>query len=353
MATQAAPDVAEIVDIFSEELTGSSLLFLVIRYWSIINFDILASISLAPLPDSSYVFRFANEGSAIPVAQLQLAGDVVQYIPWAVFSALRVLALSGMNWILAAITFLFAMGPAAVNAARIVWPQTQFRFSDLEVGAISALQNEILSIAARTTLMIADVLVIVVTIYSTWKTGSRRIGGVTGRLTLADILLYNGSSKSRLTGDTSTGIKYFVVLLGLNIATVVMAHLTFTDGGESYITPISEPLTAIFICHFLIDLQSANRGSMALDSGSPESTELVDQGGTLRFASRMIGSLGGSARIEWDEVDADPDEEGNSFGTSAGGHADSDDEPSGVGGTLPTGHEVEEKGGDLEKYCTV
>ncbi|KAI0676173.1 hypothetical protein C8Q78DRAFT_373800 [Trametes maxima] len=228
-----------------------------------------------------------------------------------------------MNWLLAIITFLFAIGPAVVNA-------TQYRFPDLY--SVSAIQEEMFSISARTTLIVADILVIVVTVYSTWKGGSRRLG-ISGRLSLADILLYNG-------------IKYFIVLLGLNIAAVVMAHLTVTSGGQSYITPVSEPLTAIFICHFLIDLQSANRGSMALEEGSPESVELADQGGTLRFASRMIGSLGGSARPEWDDADAD-----DISGTYEEGWADSGDGSSRIEGTSPTGDGVEEKGGNSEVHC--
>ncbi|KAI0759536.1 hypothetical protein BD413DRAFT_617711 [Trametes elegans] len=258
--------------------TGASVLFFVTRYWLLLNYSIFT------------LFAFA----------------VSQYIAWAAFSALRVLALSGMNWPLAGIVFLLSVGPSAVNFAQfalgirgenvltlgcqgITAPPPTHADSIMSVLS-SCLSNrtDLLTSPQTTTLILADIMVIGVTVAKTWRGSSLRIdkGGVSS---LGDVLLYNG-------------IKYFAVLLCLNISQVILTHLSIDVVSQqgSYIVIISDPLTAIFICRFLLDLQSANQTSLQLGTQRTERDADADPDGTLVFAShRVIGTIGGSTRPDW------------------------------------------------------
>ncbi|KAI0650149.1 hypothetical protein C8Q79DRAFT_369290 [Trametes meyenii] len=125
-------------------------------------------------------------------------------------------------------------------------------------------------------------MVVAVTISTTWK----RITLHTGRRgsSLGDVLFRDG-------------IKYFVVLLSLNMTQVILTLLSIKPGsrGESYIPILSEPLTAIFISRFLLDLQSANQASRKLGSRTLESLpNLPSSDETPTFAARIIGSIGAS-----------------------------------------------------------
>ncbi|KAI0676989.1 hypothetical protein C8Q78DRAFT_58355 [Trametes maxima] len=110
--------------------------------------------------------------------------------------------------------------------------------------------------------------------------------------------LHTGGRRSSL-GDVlfRDGIKYFVVLLSLNMTQVVLTLLSIKPGfrGESYIPILSEPLTAIFISRFLLDLQAANQAARKLGSRTLESLpNLPSSDETLTFAARIIGSFGAS-----------------------------------------------------------
>ncbi|KAI0675654.1 hypothetical protein C8Q78DRAFT_1005807 [Trametes maxima] len=217
----------------------------------------------------------------------QTAFTIFQYFPWAAFSALRVLALSRWNWFLATATFLLALGPAAVNLTRYGFDLTGANLLTLGCKTsndATMLQGNILSAVSRTSLILSDTLVIGVTVAMTWRRGATLAWQGVGT-SLSDLLLNHG-------------IKYYAVLLCLNILQVVLTHLDIGTVSQqaSYISTVSEPLTAIFISRFLLDLQSANQTSLELCSGAGENPLTANTDGTLRFAarSRVIGSLGAS-----------------------------------------------------------
>ncbi|KAJ8453594.1 hypothetical protein ONZ51_g13510 [Trametes cubensis] len=138
-----------------------------------------------------------------------------------------------------------------------------------------------LTIACRSALIAADVLVMAVT----WHTTSKM-----DRLTLQV-----GRWPSFAHTLFRDGAIYFVVMLVLNVL-----HLTFTvcqlytDGlfPISYVTIFTEPLTSILISRFLLNLQEVHRD---LGHGATDATSHSDtiQQGTVHFA-RVIGSLGSS-----------------------------------------------------------
>ncbi|KAI0722609.1 hypothetical protein C8Q76DRAFT_782827 [Earliella scabrosa] len=134
-------------------------------------------------------------------------------------------------------------------------------------------------IVARSTAMAADLLVLAITWKATFKAsreGIRALGGQ--RTSLSTVLFKNG-------------VIYFMTLLIINIL-----HLSFTllsigssnlviSGNASSMIFFVEPLTAILVSRFLIDLQEANNAM--LDQGSLASM------GSLAF-NRFVGSLGSS-----------------------------------------------------------
>ncbi|RPD82079.1 hypothetical protein L226DRAFT_15636 [Lentinus tigrinus ALCF2SS1-7] len=63
----------------------------------------------------------------------------------------------------------------------------------------------------------------------------------------------------------------------------------FNDDGISNITDFTDPLTAILISRFLLDLQEANQRTVRLDADEALST--VDSLGSLSFVARTMGSL--------------------------------------------------------------
>ncbi|OJT13693.1 hypothetical protein TRAPUB_9792 [Trametes pubescens] len=76
----------------------------------------------------------------------------------------------------------------------------------------------------------------------------------------------------------------------LDLALSVIAFVTPIHSG-SYVTALTDPLTAVLVCRFLMDLQAANVSSMN-DSHIFESTDHPTTGvGSLVFA-RVIGSMG-------------------------------------------------------------
>ncbi|KAI0676170.1 hypothetical protein C8Q78DRAFT_373326 [Trametes maxima] len=222
--------------------------------------------------------------------KLQFACGVCQYIPWGAFSALRVFALSQKNWVLSAIVFILSLGPVVVN---LVVYGYGLRGQNIAIYGCQELNNatepvegEMLSAVSRSSLILADTLVIAVTLTKAWN-GSFLFDSKSRISSLATVLVYDGT-------------RYYVVLLILNMLEVIMVHFSNTPilPGISYITQISEPLTSIFISRFLLDLQAANQATRELNSQwSPGvSLSLGDNPGALVFASlpaRSVGALSG------------------------------------------------------------
>ncbi|KAI0642075.1 hypothetical protein C8Q79DRAFT_1013952 [Trametes meyenii] len=273
----------EIKQFWKRKITAASALFFIIRYWTLINYDLVGASTWAHMSDK--INAAIADGSSAPLTiqscalliKAQAGITIFQYMPWAAFSALRVLALSGMRWSLAVIVFVLGSGPAVVNF-------TEYRYGITGANVLTTgCQGE-----DNLTPRLGDIRTFLGVSYKSHRVGYPR------KSSLGDVLLYNG-------------LKYFAVLLTLNILQVVLTHLSLGTVSQqaSYITTFSEPLTAIFISRFLIDLQAANQSSAELGTHTLGSLSLhaagtdADAGaGTLRFASRVIGPLGASTRLD-------------------------------------------------------
>ncbi|KAH9848271.1 hypothetical protein C2E23DRAFT_465389 [Lenzites betulinus] len=284
---------------------GASVLFFFIRYWTLVDYVVLG------LPS---VFAHLSNSVCALFVKTQFAFTSLQYIPWGVLSALRVFALSGKNWVLSALVLLLSLGPAAVNLSLFGYGITGA--NDFPVGCneeIFITQKQDIMLA-RATLIVADLILVVVTVVATWQRDVPFAIRRSNRLSLSNVLLYNG-------------LMYFVVLLALNILVVVLGRVSNESAAKqaSYITNISAPVTAIFICRFLLDLQAANVASAELGTQTLGSMQLDF---SVFGASTRIDSLFGDGDVYWAEPGGGP----SSADATIGGH-EGEQEPW-AGGTL-------------------
>ncbi|RDX52918.1 hypothetical protein OH76DRAFT_134940 [Lentinus brumalis] len=237
--------------------------------------------------------------------------DLCQYVPWAVFSGLRAHALS-RHTPLGILVFLLSLGPDVVNLIKLangvsgifsgpVWavescaeggadimplPQQ----SCIDYARTSSCDPKYV-IISRCCLITADVILLLITWISLWRTVIY-VSGKPTRLPFTKVLLRDGTI-------------YFIIILTMNIL-----HLAFalpsvsvshpTEGTHSassrnfsQITVFTKPITAILVSRFLIDLQEANQRSAMVPSDDllHFSTAASSNTGSLRFAS-VVSSLG-------------------------------------------------------------
>ncbi|KAI0658151.1 hypothetical protein C8Q70DRAFT_917901 [Cubamyces menziesii] len=100
----------EVALFWQRKLTGASMLFLCTRYLALISYNCLSALTYASWSDS---VRLGF--SCLSLIKTSFPFQILQYLVWAAFSALRTLALSRMNWPLAAVVFTLASGPFFVN----------------------------------------------------------------------------------------------------------------------------------------------------------------------------------------------------------------------------------------------
>ncbi|KAH9893638.1 hypothetical protein C8Q73DRAFT_791459 [Cubamyces lactineus] len=83
--------------------------------------DQVRNSSILSAPQASeFVYPRCSEQSCSTLTKAQYYAAVVQYILWAVFSAIRALALGRLNWMLASLVFVLACAPFAVNLWTVV-----------------------------------------------------------------------------------------------------------------------------------------------------------------------------------------------------------------------------------------
>ncbi|KAI0718852.1 hypothetical protein C8T65DRAFT_736894 [Cerioporus squamosus] len=243
------------VELFwTRKVTGASVLFLLIRYGTLL-YKILDLVVYAPISDKRYVGPRNGSTSADPTVKLFHAVSSVHHdrdSPISSVCHFRGYAGLGIEYQLDVV----GTRPRAFS---------------------SAASGELGPILSRAGFILADLLLVIIT-WRSLATGHERARLGNGkRMTFADILFWNGTL-------------YFVTLFTLNVL-----HLSFSlpalfnDDGISDITVFTDPLSAVLICRFLLDLQEANQRVVRLDADEPLST--MDSVGSLSFVARTMGSL--------------------------------------------------------------
>ncbi|KAI0704982.1 hypothetical protein C8T65DRAFT_810010 [Cerioporus squamosus] len=160
------------------------------------------------------------------------AFSVLQYFPWAAFSCLRTYALcEHRRWTVATVVFLLYSVPIGMNFSRYRW------LDSTTVPVFSCLPQ-------------------------------------------VDIPEELGKQ----------------VLLALNVLHLLFTMLSIDYESlvpVSYVTIFTEPITAILISRFILDLQEVNRGLVRLQSGTSEMTTAFQSQSSVNFA-KFIGPLGSS-----------------------------------------------------------
>ncbi|RDX49203.1 hypothetical protein OH76DRAFT_1483407 [Lentinus brumalis] len=298
----------EVTCFWTGQWTGAPLLFFANKWVSIVYY----AMTFAELAHFSSDKRLVHELQNCSVVQnAVVAFEFLQFVPGAVFSALRAYVLSRSK-LLGVLILALSLAPVGANLVDYGY---QLSGENLPLIGCVELNNEtepiILRLGSRyhiSVILISRVPLIIadtILIYITWaKLGSR--GTLTGirqskRLSLSAILFRDGTI-------------YFVVLFVLNVLHLVLSA-TGIAGNEqgSYMTEFTVPITTVLLSRFLLDLQEANQTVVRLDCDDPlhSSRDPYD-------VPSFISSLGAfinpdlltrsDDELDW-EVPSSPDEE--------------------------------------------
>ncbi|TFK85292.1 hypothetical protein K466DRAFT_588226 [Polyporus arcularius HHB13444] len=194
------------------------------------------------------------------------AMEILQFLPGAAFSALRVYVLSRSKP-LGLLVATLSLAPVGANLVLFGHQYSGANFPPF--GCLSTVNTTpelnlscTVVIISRVPLIAADILLV----YITWTK-------LSSSATLADIR----QSKRRSLSDTL--FRGGIILFALNVL-----HLLLTATAVSL-----SPLTAILVSRFLLDLQEANQMVVRLDPDDP----LHSSRGSYDSAPSFISSLGG------------------------------------------------------------
>ncbi|KAL6302734.1 hypothetical protein BKA93DRAFT_736272, partial [Sparassis latifolia] len=155
--------------VWGRKLTGPNVIFFINRYalfvWSIVNILGLFSWDVDYRCETILLFRF--------VMQLMV------YTIWAVFSGLRVYAVSSRNWYFTVPTVALGMVPVAANIVR--------RF------LVARTRSDVLFVVSIASTIASDVIVLCVTWFNTY-TIKRDADNANIKATIVTLLLRDGAS---------------------------------------------------------------------------------------------------------------------------------------------------------------
>ncbi|KAI0644308.1 hypothetical protein C8Q79DRAFT_928077 [Trametes meyenii] len=264
----------EIALFWRRKFTGATVLFLTNRYLPIF----IQILNLAP------THALMSDASCDGYTKALQAIQISQYLPWAAFSALRTFALSRRNWMIATVVFVLSLAPVGINLSQYRWLVV---VNDPTPGGCGNASTITLEMAKKLTWM------------STLGTIRITKDALKGRPSFATMLVRDGTiyfAYARITNDALSAVSYFTVF--------------------------TEPITAVLVSRFLLDLQQVNQ----YNQRSTPTT--LSQSATLDFA-KVLGSLGGTLgydeemrRSPTDESQTDKNEdstyEETELGTLAG-----------------------------------
>ncbi|PIL36216.1 hypothetical protein GSI_01877 [Ganoderma sinense ZZ0214-1] len=187
------------------------------------------------------------------------------YIFPALFSMLRVYALTAQNKILALVTLFFSLGPLYANAVHYGWEKPEYLGP--EYGGCFVVDD------ATHQMGVICKYVIVITLVKTFNL-ARTSKGLIGSSSLSTTLLYSG-------------VIYYIPLAILNIL-----HTILTETGvnqvlrtSSLVSVFIDPVTSVLACRFLLNLRRVEEGrTRTVD----ESFELTP---TLHFSPDPASTL--------------------------------------------------------------
>ncbi|KAI0740452.1 hypothetical protein C8Q76DRAFT_790912 [Earliella scabrosa] len=239
------PDEVELF--WKRKWTGASVLFFTNRSIALLH-QVLANVNVLVLTKEAYV-------------KTDIIIDLLQYVPWAGFAALRAYALSfnyGISGLILALSMvpIAGVGSAMYDNQGVVIPELGCLTLSLASTQV-AVRGAFITIATRSALILADLMAICVT----WLALHRQYNGILGKHTLQYILMRDGTVQftwvmTWIAVSTSTHpSRFHSVLLVLNTLYLVFGVLsaslacamTNTDGLQytSYVLIFTEPWVPI------------------------------------------------------------------------------------------------------------
>ncbi|PCH33336.1 hypothetical protein WOLCODRAFT_21928, partial [Wolfiporia cocos MD-104 SS10] len=174
---------------------------------------------------------------------------LISVVSWAVFSGIRVYAISGRRWHLVCLAVTLGLVPVATNVYGFV--ETKYTISEpgqsgdtascYDIRSVSNTASNMLVVITRSCSTASDLLVLAVTCIALKPA---RLGRLIGTHALAGILLRDG-------------IVYFTFLVLLNLADVVLG----TTGSTYYEVcgTLLSPMTSIVISRMLLNMRRTQR----------------------------------------------------------------------------------------------
>ncbi|KAI0074701.1 hypothetical protein K474DRAFT_1709658 [Panus rudis PR-1116 ss-1] len=282
----------EIRCIWQKKWSGTTLLYAVIRYSTMMDMVMKTLITTAPLQDvkgyaeqfwsySSLLNSFTlNSCKAINITDAILL--IMSSLGIAVFECLRVWAISGKNWILAIAVLLPALLAPAIDIYINSVPTTLLLITSGPLSACWILSDAptfiyssaTVGVIARVGAIISDLIALIVTFLKTF--GTIRAGQNTAiRTDFLSMLLYNGAIQ-------------FILLLTLNLINIIfdILNVTTDDTGTSLVIIVNEVLAPIIICRFILSLRTIHH------QDGTEQTHSRSAHSTVRFATIIADDLG-------------------------------------------------------------
>jgi len=264
----------EVEHIWKSRLSITTLLYVVNRYISV--------------PSAVFSFTDGVGYSRISCVTLDNIGSiffVMSLFAASIFSAFRVWAIWGRNWIPFLVIFTVGLITPGIN----IYAATTIRLDGISPMQLpyggclwsstdSAAVRQRIGIAARVGAIACDLLVLLATLRKTVR--------------LKRIVDEAGVKASYTTMLIRDGTLYFVFLLAFNIACCVTENLPGPD--RSPLVAYVGPVTSVLISRLLLNLRSIN---ISAESGGYTNSMSTASDGTMRFASRSIihiGTIGGS-----------------------------------------------------------
>ncbi|TFK83767.1 hypothetical protein K466DRAFT_589463 [Polyporus arcularius HHB13444] len=222
---------------------------------------------------------FSSNESCSSFSSAVHAIEIIQFVPWGIFSALRAWVLSKSR-LYGLIVLVMSLAPAGANLVVYGYQLSGQVFAP-PFGCIAS--NNQMVLVARVPLVLADVLLI----YITWAKLSSRdaLRGIRQhkRRSFSDILLRD-------------------VLFVLNVL-----HLAFSvtavasDGEGSDLTLFTGPITATLVSRFLLELQEANRMVVRLDPDDPLHSSRNYSDDTSSFISSLGACINPGLTVSRDD----------------------------------------------------
>ncbi|KAM5534962.1 hypothetical protein V8D89_011335 [Ganoderma adspersum] len=318
MASQEDPDYAGVVEAFNSLLNSNycnvaAIAFLVFDWllglhWEVSLFWTGASIGatilyattryMTLLENLLFLIQFSQLSDEEPNSCTQLvwttfALSFFTSLPLLVLAVLRVYALT-RHTLLATVTILIFSVPVVC----IIVPYT-FSATGQVIPIIGCLEADLTPVDLYTRLVVVerlfslagDVLLLVVTYWTSPLRGNfsdlLRVGGKT----LSSVMLYNACPELPMSST-------FRALTILDTLHLVLSVLAIEDlGGSSIIGIFRDPMASVLVSRFLLDLQDAHLRSVMLDSHRQLSTVCAVDDRTINFA-RVAGSLGATVDLD-------------------------------------------------------